>query len=248
MIWSRNQTDASLACIKKMLKLNDKLKILEIFGNVFNQLMSENIVPDLKFELKKLSVNNHHRSLEYYDNIQDNFIALLKSQCKTLDTLYLGDWNGVDVLKVVYRLPNLKNLTMKGLANAEDPVDWKSLELQINDSIIELNLQNVPSNFPMLRLITAAVPKLSVFRTSFMEMLLMNHLSTNHKDLKSLYIAILRVSDLTDKTLFRSLKHLFVKSYNAILETRIMEKAESERSHFESLLKSRFVENSDTKT
>lgn len=247
MIWSRNQTDASLACIKRMLKVNNKLKILEIFGNVFDQIMFENIVPDLQFKLRKLSVNNHHRSLEYYDKIQDNFTALLKSQCKTLETLYLGGWNGVDVLKEVYRLPNLKNLTMKGLANAEDPVDWESLVLQTNNSIFELNLQNVPSNFTMLRLITTEVPKLRVFRISFMETLLMNHMSTNHKDLKTLDIAKLRVSDVADKTLFQSLKHLFVKSYNAILETRIMEKAETDLGHFESLLKHRFVENFDKK-
>lgn len=238
-----------LTALKNLLESNEKLKVLKIFGGIFDQIMSRNIAPDLKFTLKELAVANRHLNTEYYDTIQDNFIALLKSQ-KSLESVNLGNWSGVEVLRQVYRLPKLKRLTLTGLELAEYHVCWDSLELSTNNSVVELIVHSSASDFPMLfrviKVISTAVPKLTVLKIPTMiptDQYILHHVSATHKELQSLTVLTLKVIDVIDKTFFKSLKHLSFRSCDAALVKRTMEKAEADLAPFEVLLKSRFTRN-----
>lgn len=240
---SRSLSSEPFTVIENLLMSNVKLKVLKISDSVFNQIMTHNIAPDLKFKLKKLAVNNRHRDLAYYDTIQDNFSAFLKSQ-KSLENVHLNDWSGVEVLKQVYRLPIVKSLTLTGLEFAEYPVNWENLELPINNSVVELILYSSSNNLQMLKVITAAVPKLTVFKIPSIDQSLLNHVSATHKELEILAALTLEMNDIViDKNFFKSLKHLLFKSCNADLVKRTMEKAEADLVHFEVLLKTRFARN-----
>lgn len=243
IVSNRSLASESLEVVKSLLMSNEKLKVLKIFDNVFNQIMSLNIASNLKFKLKKLAVNNRHRDLAYYDTVQDNFITFLKSQ-KSLENVHINDWSGVEVLRQVYRLPNVKSLTLTGLEYAEYPVNWEIVDLPTNNSVKELVLYSSSNNLQILKVVTAAVPKLTVLKVPSINQSLLNHVSDTHKELEQLTALTLEMTDIViDKSFFKSLKHLLFKICDAALVKRTTEKAEADLVHFEVLLKARFAKN-----
>lgn len=237
-LWSHDQSVASLNSVEKLLKVNGKLKYLEISNNVFNQIFYPDNFKNYKFKLKKLSVNGHYRLTEFHEQIQRNFMSLLTQQSRTLETLHLGDWMGVEVLKVAYQMPNLKDLAIKGTANIEESIEWERVILPKSNSIFKLSIQQHPNNLFMLKVLTDAVPKLTCFSNSFMEKKFMRHLSKTHQNLSCLSIGTLSVDNVSQKDLFKAVRNLSVKSFDRLLKIRVVLKDEKERTHFEKMLRS----------
>lgn len=239
-LWSHNQSVASLDTIMTVLRVNNNLTLLDISSSVFNQVMYHDIAKDFEFRLKKLSVNSHYHVSEFHDQIQKNFIELLKLQSNTLEDLALCDWMGLDVLKVVYQLPNLTALALKGLVNVEELIDWKDVQLNPSRSIIKLNLQQVSNCFEMVKVLTDAVPNMTCLMSSFMNTLMLKHISMKHQNLCCLSIGAFKVNDASNKNYFKNLQRLHVSSCNRRLQERIINKTERRRSHFEKLINNLF--------
>lgn len=167
---SFGQSFASLQAVMNILKTNLNLKVLKISGSVFDKIMyHHDAVKEFRFKLDMLTINNLYCVSPYHDMIQKNLVLFLNSQKDSLRTLSFGDWTGVDALEAAFQITNLKNFTIKGLLNIEEIIDWKSVKLTLNKSIVKLCIFNAPDNVDMLKSLTDILPNLTCFSISFQD-------------------------------------------------------------------------------
>lgn len=196
VLWGRDQSVASVNTISNLLKTNHKLKSLSVKCNAANIVLHQIVIKDIKFKLKELTITAQYHNTPYHDVIQQNFVALLKSQTTSLENLHLCDWMGINTLKACFGLTKLKVLTIKGFSNIEKFINWEHLNLATNPSILELNLQGVPDDFEMLKTITSAAPNTTRFTVSRMDAQLLKHVRVTFKNLKHLTVAIIAPSGI----------------------------------------------------
>lgn len=145
-----SESPAATASVVRMLKGNRKLENLKIHDNMFNDIFKINIAPEISFQLTNLNVSHEHHDGEKMKNIEINFSAFLKTQNVTLAALRL-DWIGIDVMKTVYGMSNIKTLRINALANAAQSINWEYLRLPKNHSITDLQLIKAPDNLNMVK-------------------------------------------------------------------------------------------------
>lgn len=191
VVWGTHQSVASLNTITNLLKTNHKLQFLSIWGHVANQILHQSTIKDLKFQLKQLSVTTQYHESPFHDAIQKNLVALIESQSKSLEKLYLGDWMGVDALQASFRLPKLTKFTIRGLSGIEEIIDWEEVNLPTNQSVLDLTLHGVPEDFEILKKITSAVPNTTQFTVTKMDAQLLKHIHMNLKNLQILNAGII---------------------------------------------------------
>lgn len=163
-----SESPAATASVIRMLKGNRKLEDLKIHDSMFNDIFKINIAPEISFQLTRLNVSHEHHDGERMKNIERNFSAFLKTQNVTLAALRL-DWIGIDVVKTVYGMSNIKTLLINRLANAAKGIEWEHVRLPKSHSITELNLINAPNNLDMLKTFITASNSESL-RISFRQM------------------------------------------------------------------------------
>lgn len=166
-VYSCGQTVVSLSALMNLLKRNHEIKVLNLLGNVFDKIMyHREIANEFKFKLTDLKINNVYYKTPYHDRIQANFADFLKTQSETLITLLFENWMGIDVLKAAFRLSNLRNLSIEGLANFEDIIEWKDVKLTTNKSIVKLCISNAPDDIETLKCLTEPLTNLTCFSVS----------------------------------------------------------------------------------
>ena len=233
------QTVRSLQAIVNIFRNNYELKELHITNRVFNQVFFYNFVGHLKFKLKILSINClYEGESSFYTRVYSNFASMLMSQASSLTTLALSDWMGLDVLKAVYCLSNLKDLTIKGLINADNVVGWENINFNENRSVEALNLHNAPDNFEIMKQLTSAAPLVTCLFISLIDSRLMNHVSQTFKQLAHLTIGTLNVQEASDPDLFRELQTLSVGVCEPSLGKNICMKCDKRRTYFENIFHS----------
>lgn len=236
-LFSNEHNVASLNAVMNLFKKNEKLEILNISGRVFHQILYEDISTKVSFKLKKLSVaNGNYQSGDFYKKFYTNLVALLKQQSDSLETVLLDDWMGEDVLKTIYTLPKLKNITIKGFTHIYDNVDFSDLMLTKNTSIKKMNICMVPEDFNLLKAIIVATPNLNSLAISFMNVQFLDFISRNSTRLRSLSIDYLNITYIPRRDIFKNLEYLDVKDYRSCLRESIMRKMFHELTDFEQLL------------
>jgi hypothetical protein len=158
--------------LEKFLQLNKKVKHLEIFEDVANDFLSQDISQRLKLNLKSLGIGLSHTT----DEVRDNFTKFLKSEGDTLQDLRIifhqrferqegHRWNywehqeeetnqSTDLMAIVNAWNDLKaleKLTLRFLKNSEDfEIDRNILKtLQANTNIKEAYVKHINCNLPI---------------------------------------------------------------------------------------------------
>lgn len=192
--------------IKTILRSNAGIKILGIHFNVFNLLFSEDIAKIVKFKLKEFHANDLYRVPSTYSNMTDNFEKFLRVQMETLEEVTIGDWMGIEIIKMVLHMPRLKKLTMKGFHHAAHDIDWKNLELRKNTEIMDFYFNDMSNNWKILVKLICALPNLKTLKLYSMDQISMMFLSVTCPGLKSLEVEHFRAINITNEKLFRNLE------------------------------------------
>lgn len=236
VLCSHYQQVASLEVIMKLLQTNLNIKILEISESVVIQIMSHNAVKDLKFQLTQFSVNSTF--LQQF-KAQDNFVAFLNKQARTLTSLEINDWTDVEVIVTAFRLPKLKTFTLKGTGRALEHFNWNFVQIPISSSITTLSLHS-PQTQLTLKSFTEATPNLTSLSTLYLDVFMLMHLAETCPQLASLSVGYLDILNLSNIKTPLNLQKLTVVFYTQSLEMLIRMKEEDQKSNFELLLQKLF--------
>lgn len=121
-----------------ILQNNKKLKRLHLSSNIFNQIFHQKISENLSFELKSFSLKNVHKA-SLSDNVQLNFFYFLLSQLEHLESVNF-EWLGAEILKLLLRMPKLKNVKLKGIHYERANIPWGQLNTEPRDNLINHTL------------------------------------------------------------------------------------------------------------
>ncbi|CRL06400.1 CLUMA_CG019180, isoform A [Clunio marinus] len=146
--------------IVKLLKSNKDLKILELSYSCFDDVMAtENINEGIQFKLEKMYIGgDFFNCYNYQDCIRNNFINFLASQRESLTTLVFDAWMGLDILKMIYQLPNLKFLCIGNMHIVNESIDWENVCLPKSKSLTEVTLLEFPDSCDMLKAFASGTP------------------------------------------------------------------------------------------
>lgn len=236
-LFSNEHNVASMNAVKNFLMKNENLEVLNVSNSVFHQILYEDMPTKFPIKLKKLSIaNGTYQEGEFYKRYYTNLIALLKQQSDSLETVVLDDWLGEDVLKAIYTLSKLENLTIKGFTQTQENSVYNKLILSKNTSIKKLNIGVVSENFTILKSVISAAQNLNSLSISFINFQFMDLISRNTPNLKHLSVDYLNITYIPRRDLFKNLRSLHVKDYRPCLRKNIMRKMFTALSDFEQLL------------
>lgn len=201
--------------IKTILRVNTGIEVLGIHFNVFNLIFSENIGESVQFKLREFHANDLYRVPQFYNQVKVNLQKFLMKQMKTLEAISMSDWMGVDVTKMIFHIPKMKQLSLKGFHHTELDVEWEKMELHRNLVVESLEFSDMSNNFLILEEIIKTLPNLKVLKLYSMDQKSMEFLSLNCKLLVSLFVEHFRATDVSNEKLFKNLQQF---SYRRIDE------------------------------
>ena len=198
--------------VLEILKRNVNLNILEVSTAVFYQIFSSNDEFWQKNNLKLNTFEAHFTSHTSHDveKIRKNFLNFLNTQAESLETLVIDRWMGVEVLKLIFHLPKLKNLTIDGLKNLMLMPNWRNFSLKLNKSIQNLTFYDVHPEFQIVKSLIDATPNLTHLEMHSMDQQVMEYLSENSKDLKALKLRAMEATDFSSRHLFPKLQEFAI--------------------------------------
>lgn len=119
-------------------------------GKLFKEIFSNDSASKLSMRLEKLHIANSYTSLA--EETIENFGKFLIQQISSIKILYLGDMVNDNILKIVFQMKNLKDISLENLPQLDDP-------LKINNSIEKMDVSRT-SKFEELKKILKATPNL----------------------------------------------------------------------------------------
>ncbi|CRK90322.1 CLUMA_CG004079, isoform A [Clunio marinus] len=203
---------SAVEAIKNLLETNTNLKILGIHFNVFNLLFHEGVLNHVKFKLTEFHAKDLYRTPIFYDQQKKNLKRFLKGQIMTLESVSIGDWMGIDVVKLIFLFPRLKNLTLEGFHHSDLFISWDNVTLHRNHNITHLFLNDKSNNFDILKKILIATPNVKSLELYAIDKKTLKFIGKSCKKLTSLHAEIYQTICFPSEKSFRKLKHFSVKN------------------------------------
>jgi hypothetical protein len=154
LTWMKHQQFA-----QQILSNNDKLEELTIWRCSAEFLFQLESIKTYKFKLKTFLFKNHDQPSDIEENCLFDF---LESQANSLESLRLEEWMGVEVFKMQFKMPKLRELTID-LYDVESTLDWNSMQLHQSSSITKFHMDNYRKNRQKIKIFNAifgAMPNL----------------------------------------------------------------------------------------
>lgn len=211
---------------------NEDLEQLTIFASSCSLILTENVIKNVKFKLKKLVIEsyNNHSTADFRRRLRE----FLASQASSLEVVDVNGWNGAEVLRECLKMPRLANLSYN--VKPSEIVDWTRASLPTNCSIKRLTLRDIPTHdsFDVCDKIFSALPNLRIYKAEIMQTEDLISLSTRCPLLEELYIENFNVKQLLSETCLPKLNRF--KSWDVSDELVKSLKSKVTRSKFEELI------------
>lgn len=189
----------------KTIVLNSRdLSTMQITPNFLPRIFDE---PDkLPFKLKTFV------AMDWAWNISPTFfIHFLRSQWDSLEILFI-DHSLVDekVMRSIFLMPKINQLMIKGIEHTNILINWKHLNPNPSQSITAVSIENVESDYYIVKAVVDGAPRLSRLELFSLDQAAMEYLSQNATKLRSLQLRSLTATDFTNPNLFPTLECLSV--------------------------------------
>lgn len=172
--WKRQEEN-----IRKLLKNNTKLEKLALVRCTPELIFQLEKIQQYQFKLRNFFLTTKKDSSSVLEsNCMHDF---LESQADNLETLRLEEWFGVQVFRLIFKMPRLRVLIID-LYDAEDTIDWESLCLTSSMSIEKLHIDGYPEKI-RTHLFSAVFDALTNLRILVMDFL-DNDVSISCKSMK----------------------------------------------------------------
>jgi hypothetical protein len=223
-------TTTSMLSLINILHNNEKIKHFSISGSLFYQLMSLRVITTFSFKLECLSVS--HKNFIYnvsYEKLYDNLSKLIDSQSSHLKAVSFGDWMDEKVLKTVFRLPKLTELSLKGFKD----LDYNENIVLNKNSLTKMRI-SIISDDSLFEKIIMSAPFLTELNISSMSSRFLEICDQVVKNLRTLIIFYFNVTDIEDKKeYFKNLQHLTIYNNREGLLENLEEKNVAEMTEFQ---------------
>lgn len=234
-IKSGDQSYGSMKAFKTMLMLNKDLKKLEISSNLLSQIFNEDVSMDIVFKLEHFALKNSFCAVSHHVAVKDNFRRFLSNQMFTLKVVSLDKWMGIDTLKLLLNMPNLKELTIKEFDFTET-IDWENVSLQTNKSVEKMHYHDIENNIDIFKALVNALPNLKELKLFSLYQKLFEHLADSLKQLEVLKLRTIEVTDLGSKDLFPKLISVDVEVIQQGMEETLQKIPDGQRNRLVELL------------
>jgi hypothetical protein len=193
------------------------------------------LATDVQFKLEEFEISDY--GYYNFDQQKLGLVSFLEKSFDTLKVLEFDVWIGILSLKLVFQMPHLKKLRLYEIAHADKDIVWENIEIPRNHKLDYLNIQDYSHNEKLLTSILKAAAKIHVLEVYALSHDDIREISAHCGELRELHAYFL---DINDDSIFQNnlLKNLYRCNVTVSddLKLKIMNRNESERSHFEKLL------------
>jgi hypothetical protein len=186
----------------KILQRNKKLKKFHISSHIFSQIFYKDISESVSFRLIRFTLNNVCEA-SFDGNIQLNFFYFLLAQMEHLESVTLKAWLGEEILKLLFEMPKLKSLKLKGVHCEKTNIPWEDLNLNPSQSITHLNYQDISCNDVVFKTVLNATPLLKSLSLYSMDYKMMKHFVSTEIKLEKLCVECLLGSEYYSENVAR---------------------------------------------
>lgn len=152
-----------------------------------------------------------------------------------METLRIEEWFGVEVLRLIFKMPKLVQLTLD-VDDAEATIDWENLNLPKSTSIRKFHIDSI-SKLRICDALFNALPDLRVLTIDRLNNDTLNSIGSRCEMLEELEIQELRANKVDNALFFPHIKRFHCEDRIKMkIKRRINIKPEKERTAFEKLV------------
>lgn len=222
--------------LRKILIHNEQLEKLTLWRCSAIHPFNEESIKHYRFKLKTFVYKNTSNLQKIITGEEEECLHdFLESQADSLETLRIDEWCGSEVLRLIFKMSKLSQLTLDFDA-AEKTIDWENLKLNPNFSIKKFHIESI-SKVSICNALFNALPNLRVLTIERLNNNTLNSIGSRCQVLEELEIQDLRASHVDDPLYFPSIKKFHCEDRIRMkLKRRINHKPVNERSPFEQLV------------
>lgn len=198
------------AGVERILQTNTSLKKLTIVSNMISQYFKKDLAQHVFFKLNSLEIRDIY-NLEVQPKM--HFQNFLRKQMMSLETLQIGDWMGLEAVKMIFHMPKLNKFTFKGFYGIE--VELKEVQFHRSASITNLQVIDINVQFDVLQALLTATPNVRHLKLFSITDECLPLVSSALPHLESLSLELFEATAVTDQSLFPNLKEFSAKAYRA---------------------------------
>lgn len=116
-------TNSAKEGVQKMLEMNKNLTVLRLGQMVTKSVLKEDISTSIQFSLREFHIEGPYYDYSDRENevYKRNLNLFLESQADTLEKIKIGEESGVEVMKTIQSMRNMKILDVKSLGHHNSP-------------------------------------------------------------------------------------------------------------------------------
>lgn len=204
-------TRESFEIIVKIFHINTNLRKLSIVTNNISDYFCQDISSLIQFKLEAFEARDIYNLTT---KCIENFKFFLHNQMNYLKILDLGDWIAFDIVKMIFHMPNLRELTFKGFHNIESELDLNSIEFYQSESITTLNLIDAFAKIDILKVFILACPNVKRLKLYSIKEDGLKFLCNALPNLRTFSVDILELKSFPNECDFIHLKDFSMKTYD----------------------------------
>lgn len=224
--------------IEKILANNERLEKLTLWRCSAKIVFQLESIKKFRFKLKTFLFKNCVDGIPT-DEEENCLFDFLESQANSLETLKLEEWFGIEVLKLIFKIPKLGEFAID-FYDVENTIDWENLQLNPSSSIKKFHLDSYRNNrtkASMFACLFNAMPNLRFLEHDNLCYESLNSIGTRCQKLEELEIQELRTENVSNPLFFPNIKRLHCEDRIAQkIKQRINKKPREQRTPFEQLL------------
>jgi hypothetical protein len=221
-----------------MFRGNKDLKNLSIITNIFTKYFDDDISKKISFKLTSFEIRDIYNMGEVHI---ENIRQFIETQMSTLQTLRVGDWLGVDILKMIFHMPRLTKFIFEGFFNMREEIEWSEVNFHKHLTLESFHLVDQNRRIEILKAFLLATPNLKHLTLHSIDNDSLSWVSEALPNLESLTINIFEATDVSSPNLFPKLTKVSAKVFHNDLEITT-NKEKPELSNFEKLVDAKMFE------
>lgn len=224
--------------VEKILANNDQLEKLTLWRCSAKTVFQLESIKKFRFKLKTFLFKNCVDGIP--SNEEENCLFdFLESQANFLETLKLEEWFGIQVLKLIFKMPKLCEFTID-FYDVEKTIDWDSVSFNQSSSIRKFHLDSYRNSRSKIKLFNAlfeSMPNLRILVFDNLDNDSLNAIGPRCQKLEELEIQDLRTQHVSSPLFFPNIQRLHCEDrINQKTKQRIHMKPKERRTPFEQLL------------
>lgn len=231
-----NFWDSSVSStVSHLMVRNGELKKLELTTNLLMNVLVEDIATHISCKLTTLIAKALPYTICRVTPTDNQSLEFFRSQMETLETLVIEEWMGLKVLKLIFLMPCLKTLEIKGSTqpyHLRTIIDWDTVKLQRNKSIEKLSYDDTNYSLSVTKVFIDAAPNVKKLELYSVNYKIMQYLSDNLPGLRSLKLKdLFEILDINRSDLLPKLNEFKVERIFSNVEDQIRNIPNEERSN-----------------